>query len=201
VVVNEPEASEAPEPQVGERTLDDRVGTVEQLLAAQYGLGQHEAERQEHLEQMQVMADQAHQLPPDVVLGGMFRYAHDKTRELMGSPLTASPEDFTAAANALVRDAVPDLESLAPAIQSAIEANPAWLTASTANPGNPAVLAEDVARVAGVVRGRLQAAEEMRETKRWATTVSGASNRPQTMTAEEAAWARIKAAGSGGYGG
>jgi hypothetical protein len=54
--------------------------------------------------------------------------------------------------------------------------------------------------IASTLANANTARSQAAETKRQAATMSGASARPEPQSADEEYWARIKAAGSGGYG-
>jgi hypothetical protein len=99
--------------------------------------------------------------------------------------------------------AAPHIENYSEVRQSIMDElveRPAWLEEVRSNP-SPAVLAKTFVNVASVLAAAETARSQTASMRREAQTMSGASARPGTQSDDEQAWARIKAAGSGGYAG
>jgi hypothetical protein len=177
-------------------SLAERVAAVEAWL----GPRALEAERAEELDRYHAAVNQAHGMSAAELAATAAEATERAVTERLG--LVEQPagiEDVIAAADEIAAHHLGDnWERLREPVVEEMMRHPAWLHAVQGNP-DPATLASTYVTVAATMQAAEGARAQTAESKRWAATMSGGSNRPATQTPDEEYWDAVRSAGSGGY--
>ena len=159
-----------------------------------------EEERDRQLTQHQELVELAHSVPPEQLASLVSEATRHAVEERLGvAPREATMAEVLAEGERLAEAHVPNWNEVRDSVMDELVARPSWLSDVNNNP-TPATLGQAFVSVASVLAAADTARAQAAESKRAAQTMSGAGARPASQNDDEAQWARIRAAGSQGYG-